>query len=441
MTDRSKPRILKRAQHRAWFAVAVLLVAYAVSFLDRQVISLMVGPIKHDLAISDTQIGILQGPAFGVFFAIMGLPLGWLADRLHRVRLIAIAILLWSAMTIASGLSTTFGGLLFARIGVGVGEAALVPAAVSLLSEYFLPERRAMPLSIFTSGISLGLGLSIVLGGQLLVFAETGVGTLPWVGVWLSQYQPWQIVFQVCGVMGLPVAAMVLLLSEPRRHAMVVNAHLPAWGDALRLMWLRRAVFGPLLIATSLLYVLSTAFSAWIPAHFVRHFGWSAVATARTLGFPIMLVAISGNWLSGALGWTLSRRGLPDAPLRVMLLGACLLVPAAAAGPLAASPQWALTGVLSGYLAIAMTFGIATTALAAITPASMRGQVVAIYLLCGNLIGLGVGPPLVGAIADHGAGQWAEIGVALAAVCIVTSVPAAWLFFRVRQKFADALQG
>ena len=152
MTDRSKPRILKRAQHRAWFAVAVLLVSYAVSFLDRQVISLMVGPIKHDLAISDTQIGILQGPAFGVFFAIMGLPLGWLADRLHRVRLIAIAILLWSAMTIASGLSTTFGGLLFARIGVGVGEAALVPAAVSLLSEYFPPERRAMPLSILLPG-------------------------------------------------------------------------------------------------------------------------------------------------------------------------------------------------------------------------------------------------------------------------------------------------
>lgn len=441
MQDPAESRIVKAAHHRAWFAVAVLLVSYAVSFLDRQVISLLVEPIKHDLAISDTQIGILQGPAFGVFFAIMGLPLGWLADRLDRVRLIAVAILLWSAMTIASGLSTSFGGLLVARIGVGVGEAALVPAAVSLLSEYFPPERRAMPLSIFTSGISLGLGLSFVLGGQLIAFAESGVASLPWLGVWLSRYQPWQVVFQLCGAMGLPVAAVVMLLSEPRRNAMVVNAQLPAWGDALRFMWMRRAVFGPLLLATSLLYILSTAFSAWIPAHFVRHFGWSAIATARTLGFPIMLVAVSGNWLSGALGWTLSRRGAPDAPLRTMLLGACLLVPAAAAGPLAASPQWALIGVLFGYLAIALTFGIATTALAAITPALMRGQVVAIYLLCGNLIGLGVGPPLVGAIADHGAGQWAEIGVALAAVCIATSVPAVWLFFRVRPKFAGALQG
>ncbi len=249
-----------------------------------------------------------------------------------------------------------------------MGEAALVPAAVSLLSEYFPPERRAMPLSMFTSGISLGLGLSLVLGGQLIEFAESGVGSLPWLAVWLSRYQPWQVAFQLCGAMGLPVAAVVMLLSEPRRNAMVVNAQLPAWGDALRFMWMRRAEFGPLLLATSLLYILSTAFSAWIPAHFVRHFGWSAVATARTLGFPIMLVAVSGNWLSGALGWTLSRRGAPDAPLRTMLLGACLLVPAAAAGPLAASPQWALIGVLFGYLAIALTFGIAPTALAAITP-------------------------------------------------------------------------
>ncbi len=119
MQDPPESRIVKGARHRAWFAVAVLLVSYAVSFLDRQVISLLVEPIKHDLAISDTQIGILQGPAFGVFFAIMGRPLGWLADRLHRVRLIAVAILLWSAMTIASGLSTSFGGLLVSRIEVG----------------------------------------------------------------------------------------------------------------------------------------------------------------------------------------------------------------------------------------------------------------------------------------------------------------------------------
>ena len=122
-----------------------------LSFLDRQVISLLVKPIKHDLAISDTQTGIVQGPAFGVFFAI----------------------LLWSAMIIASGLAKSFAGLLLARIGVGVGEAALVPAAVSLLSEYFPPGRRAMPLSIFTSGISLGLGLSLVLGGPLLLAVAT----------------------------------------------------------------------------------------------------------------------------------------------------------------------------------------------------------------------------------------------------------------------------
>jgi MFS family permease len=427
-----------------WLAVATLLLAYAVSFLDRQIISLLVEPIKADLQITDTQIGILQGTAFGVFYAVMGWPLGWLADRADRVRLVALAVALWSAMTIASGLAQSFTGLLLARIGVAVGEAALVPAAVSLLSDYFSPLRRALPLSVFTSGISVGLGLALVLGGGLIAYAHGGVSDLPLLGAWLGAQRDWQIVFVLCGLLGLPVAGLVLFLPEPRRRA--AEQPLPrtaitprATGvEAWQFLWRERAVVGCILLATSLLYILTTSFSAWVPAHFMRRFGWTAAQTGQTIGVPIMLVGIAGNWLSGAVAQFMARRGALDGPLRTMLAGACLLVPAAALGPLAPGSAIAMFGVISGYFAIALTFGIATTAYVAITPAPLRGQVIAIYLLCGNLLGLGLGPLLVGAIADHAAGRLHDIGTALALVCVVTSLPAVWLLQRARAGFARA---
>jgi MFS family permease len=190
----------------AWIAVFVLVAAYAVSFLDRQVLSLLVEPIKHDLGLSDSQIGIVQGPAFGICYALLGLPLGWLADRVDRVRLIALAIAAWSLMTMAGGLASGFGSLLLARMGVGIGEAALVPAAVSLLAELFDAPRRALPLSIFTSGVALGVGLSLTLGASFIAFANGGAHELPVVGALFATRHAWQTVFILAGLCGFPVA-------------------------------------------------------------------------------------------------------------------------------------------------------------------------------------------------------------------------------------------
>ena len=156
-----------------WFAVGVLLAAYTVSFLDRQLLTLLVQPIKADLGLSDTQIGILQGPAFALFYATMGLPLGWLADRVNRVYLMSVAIAFWSLMTFLCGFATDYTHLLLARFGVGFGEAALVPAAVSLLADLFKPERRALPVSVFTCGLAVGSGLALMLGGSFIAFAKS----------------------------------------------------------------------------------------------------------------------------------------------------------------------------------------------------------------------------------------------------------------------------
>ncbi len=422
-----------------WAAVALLLAAYAVSFLDRQIISLLVQPLKADLGISDTQIGILQGPAFGVFYALLGLPLGWLADRVHRVRLIALAIALWSAMTVASGLTNSFEGLLLARIGVGVGEAALVPAAVSLLSDLFRPERRALPLSVFTTGISVGLGLALVLGGAFVTWSADGtVGALPLLGGWLAAQQPWQATFVLAGLVGLPVAALVLLLDEPRvARGAAADARDSASG-ALRYLRERGDFFLPMLLATSALYILSSAVSAWVPALFIRRFDWSPAEVGQTLGAWIMLFGILGNLVSGALTQRFLRRGRIDGPLRTMLVGTALMLPAATLAPLLPDAAWVMAGVLVMYFAIALTFGIATTTFVAVTPPRLRGQVVAIYLLLGNLVGLGLGPPLVGMLVDHGSSTLGGIGPALSLVCAAVAAPALALMLRARRGFVVA---
>ena len=408
---------------RGWGAVAVLVVAYAVSFIDRQVVGLLVEPLRHDLRISDTQIGLLQGPAFGLFYALAGLPLGWLADRVHRVRLIAGGILVWSAMTALSGLANSFPSLFLARMGVGVGEAALVPAAVSLLADLFPPQRRALPMSVFTSGVSLGIGLALLLGGVFVAFAAHGVERLPLVGAGLAGRHGWQIVFLLAGSLGLPVALAVSLLAEPKRsHA----AGTPD-GDLLTYLRANQRLFLPLLGGAGVMYLFTNALPAWAPSLFVREFHWRAADVGVRLGGLVAPAAVCGSILSGLTAHALGRRHGLEAPLRVMLIGAVLLTPIALLGPLSPTPELALAGVAAMYFAFSLCFGVATATFVAATPPRLRGRMVALYLLVGNLIGLGFGPVVVGVLLDHLPGGGAKVGVALAITAAISVVPGAVL--------------
>ena len=397
----------------------MLVVAYAVSFIDRQVVSLLVEPLRHDLAISDTQIGLLQGPAFGLFYAIAGLPLGWLADRIHRVRLIAIGILLWSAMTALSGLANSFPALFLARMGVGVGEAALVPAAVSLLADLFPPRRRALPMSVFTSGVSLGIGLALLLGGVFVAFAAQSAERLPIVGAWLAGRRGWQVVFLLAGSLGLPVALAVSLLAEPKRS----HAEATPGGDLLPYLRANRGLFLPLLGGAGVMYLFTNALPAWAPSLFVREFHWRAADVGVRLGGLVAPAAICGSILSGVTAHALGKRYGAEAPLRVMLMGAALLTPIALLGPLSPTPALALAGVAAMYFAFSLCFGVATATFVAATPARLRGRMVALYLLIGNLIGLGFGPVVVGVLLDHLPGHGAKVGVALAITAAISVVP------------------
>ena len=432
----SRPAITTRSS--GWLAALILLAAYAVSFLDRQVVSLLVEPIKHDLAISNTQIGFLQGPAFGLFYVTLGLPLGRLADRMNRVRLIAIAITTWSLMTIACGLASSFTGLFLARCGVGIGEAALVPAAISLLAELFPAQQRAVPVSIFNCGVALGAGLALTLGGIFIAFSENGAADLPVLGHWFAARHTWQNVFVFCGLVGLPVAALTLLIAEPRALSGAPRDAPHSVRQAWQHLVDKRRYFLPMLAAMASFYVLCNALSAWLPSMLREQFNWSPVQTGHSLGLTIMVGALVGNIVSGMLTNQLRGAGHVDATLRTMISGLSIVAPAAVLAPLLVSLNGTLASIGVLYFAIGLTSAVATIAFVEVTPPRLRGQVVALYLLIGNLVGLALGPVSVGSLMDSSITALSSTGHALAAVCAATGVPALLLLLLARRRYAAA---
>ena len=198
----------------AWYVVGVLTLAYIFSFIDRQILNLMVGPIQRDLGIGDTQMSLLMGASFAVFYTLFGIPLGRLADTRSRRAIISVGIALWSVMTVGCGLARTFWQLAFMRMGVGVGEASLSPSAYSLISDYFRPERRSTAMSVYSMGIYIGAGMAFILGGFITLLVSGRESTdIPWIG----SVRSWQLIFFVVGLPGLLISLLLLTVREPVR--------------------------------------------------------------------------------------------------------------------------------------------------------------------------------------------------------------------------------
>jgi MFS family permease len=425
-----------RRLRAAWLAVAILITAYAINYLDRQVVSLLVEPLKHDLHLNDSQIGLLQGVGFGIFYTLLGLPCGWLADRTHRVRLVACGIALWSVMTIACGLASSFGWLFVARMGVGVGEASLVPAAISLLADLFEPAELALPIAVFNGGVSIGAGLALVLGGTMIAFAAHGASGLPLIGAWLAGLHPWQTVFLMTGAAGLPICIAVLLIAEPARRSGSIPDAVRGSVSVLTHLLAHRALFTKLLLGAGILFILTNAVLAWCPSILARGFGWKPAAIGAALGIPIMACGLTGIVSGGFTAQFLARRAPAEASLRVMSLGALfLLVPIAAIAPLAPDASLAVAGIPLIFFAGSFTFGVMSAVFVVITPERLRGQMVAISLLFGNVLGLGLGPYSVGFLLDHVFHNPARVGLALSIVALAAGLPGALLLCAARRGY------
>ncbi|MCR5879841.1 MFS transporter [Phenylobacterium sp. J367] len=306
----------------AWYVVGVMLLAYTLSFIDRMILSLLVGPIKADLGISDTQMSLLMGFAFAIFYSALGIPLGWVADRRPRRGLIVAGIAAWSLMTAACALARGYVGLFLARIGVGVGEATLSPAVYSMLGDYFPREKLGRAMAVYSIGVPLGSGIALMAGSLVVKIVTEGPPVaLPIVG----ELAPWRLTFLWVGLPGLLVALLVALtVREPPRQG---DASKTARGEFVAFLRSHPAAIASHFGGMSLIALVMYGAMAWIPQFLHRTYAmpvpeaglWFGVATA-TCGAAGLLI---GGWLADRL----YRRGFKDAHLRVIRLNAILLLP------------------------------------------------------------------------------------------------------------------
>ncbi|MBK8247070.1 MAG: MFS transporter [Gemmatimonadetes bacterium] len=425
------------APRRVWGLAVLLLAANTFSFIDRTLLTLLVAPIRADLGVSDTVISLLHGLAFASLYAVMGLPLGQWADRGDRPRLMAAGVALWSGMTVASGAAGSVTALAIARAGVAVGEASLSPAAVSLLAERMPRRLVARAIALFQSGIFLGSAAALMVGGGLLRWLE---GVNPASLGPLAGVAPWRVVFFAVGAPGLIIAAFLLLVREPRRGSPGVGdrpAHVPL-RDTLAYVSARRGAYGWHVMAFTAITVLAYGAMAWMPTTLVRTFGVSTADAGVWLGAILMVAAPLGVIASGALVDSQLQRGRGDGPIRVALGGLTLLALAIPAYALAPNLGMALAVYVPLAFALGFPYGIASGALALITPPHLRGQVTALYLLISNLIGLSLGPLLVALMTDRAFHQDAAVRYSLAWLPILTVPIAAVALVRARAPYAQA---
>ncbi|XEG71592.1 MFS transporter [Pseudomonas sp. abacavir_1] len=380
----------------AWSTVAILMVAYVLSFIDRQILNLLVGPIRRDLAISDTQMSLLMGLSFALFYTLCGIPLGRMADSRSRRGLITVGVLIWSAMTAACGLARQYWQFLLFRVGVGVGEAALSPAAYSLIADSFPAQRRATAISVYSMGIYLGSGLAFLLGGLVIKFASAqGDVHLPLFG----EVRPWQLIFLLLGAAGVLFTLLMLAVKEPQRHGVGAGVEVPMREVGAYLRANRRTVichnFGFACISFA-----SYGSGAWVPTFFVRTYGWDAGHVGVVYGSIVAVFGCLGIVFGGRLADRWAKRGRTDANMRVGLLAACLALPLSVTFPLLDDANLVALLMAPTVFCLSMPFGVAPAAIQEIMPNSMRGQASAIYLFVVTLFGLGVGPTAVALVTD-----------------------------------------
>ncbi|WP_460948031.1 spinster family MFS transporter [Spirosoma daeguense] len=383
------------ALRQSWYVIGILTLAYVSSFIDRQILSLLVEPIKRDLQVSDTQISLLMGLSFGIFYTLLGIPLARLADLRSRKQIVAWGIGLWSLMTAVCGMAGNFTQLFFARMGVGVGEATLSPAAYSMIADLFPKSKLAMANSVYNMGIFIGSGLAFLIGG--LVINLVKVQTM-WHIPLIGDVFPWQVVFFVVGLPGLLIVFLISRIKEPIRKG--------GEGDKATLTqtWIfmlkNAKTYMAINLGLGFLTLVNYANSAWIPSFFVRTYGWSASKSGSVFGILIFILGPLGLWFGGKLADNLIKKGYQDGRLRacVYLIGAFSLT--GWVFPLMSEGIWAACAIIPVAFFSSSPLGAGTAAIAAVTPNRMRAMASAVYLFIVNILGLVFGPLSVALLTD-----------------------------------------
>lgn len=384
-------RFTKAESRTAWSAVFVLLTLYCLAMLDRQIISLLVTPIRADLGISDFEFSLLQGFAFSVLFCLLGLPLGYAVDKYSRRLVIALGVIVWATASTASGFANSFTELFAARLFVGVGEAALAPAAFSILSGLFPRQRLTFALSVYSIGALVGGALAYGVGATVIEFAE-----LDWVKSLFGSLHPWQIALVVTGVPGFALAFLIYLIPEPPRGS---ARTLTGGAQLLSFMRSRWTFLVPHFIGFSCMGILAYAKMAWTPAFLARTYSLPISTIGLFMVLYTLVVGATAMLTSGRIVDWMMRRGYTDAHFRFYIGASALVAFTGGIGFLMPDPLLFFAIFSWGSIGTAMG-AIAASSLQIVTPPELRGRMSAVYLLVTGLIGMIIGPAIVASLTD-----------------------------------------
>ena len=384
-----------------WYVVGALTSLYTLSFVDRTILGLLIGPIKKELGISDTQVGLLTGVAFSIFYTLVGLPMGRLVDSKNRRNLIVAGLIVWCFFTSVGSLTKSYLTLFLARIGVGVGEASLSPAAYSMIADYFPKRLLGVALSIFYMGVFLGSSLALLVGG-MVVQALSRIPTidLPLLGTIAS----WRATFLLVGLPGFLFVLLVYTIREPQRRDLIKSAaggtDLPLREafEQIKMRWSSLLGLGFAMVFQS---GCAYALISWGPQFFQRIHGWNAAESGRALAGILLVFGCGGMFLGGKLSDRWLRNGMIHSPLRVGVIGAIgatvFLAPAFAMS----DPTTTRILAAIGLFFCALPMGISVAALQRIFPNQVRGQISAFFLFILNLGGYPLGTLLPGVFNNY----------------------------------------
>lgn len=405
------------APARGWIVVGLLALASVVSQFDRTVINLMVAPIKAEFGLNDTAFGALQGVAFGIFYVLACIPLGRLADNYSRRAIIGTCLLLWSLFACASGLARSYGQLFLTRIGVAVGEASLTPAGLSMLADHFPPDKLGRPVSGYLMSAPVGQGLAFIGGGSLL--AALAGSSLLSTGL-LAGLDPWQAAFIFVGAPGLLLVPLFFMVREPARRGRGAAEVLSA-RDVMRLVGDRWRALVPMFIGFAMVLLVSYSVTIWTPAMLERTYGWGTAQIGLAFGLVLLLCGTAGVFTAGVLSDLVAARGHKDAPLRVAAGGFAVAGIAGTLAPLMPN-AWAALALLGVTVFCGnMPFPCAATSLQLIVPNRARAQVSAVYVTFTTLVGLAVGPTVVGVMTDYVFSDPADVRYSISVIVAVAA--------------------
>jgi MFS family permease len=380
----------------AWYVVGVLTIAYVVSFIDRQILSLLIEPIRRDLGLSDFQMAWIGPPAFATCFLLFGLVFGRLADRVGRLRLVAVGLTVWCIMTAACAFADSAVEMFIARMGVGIGEAVLTPCALSLISDLFPRERVGKPIGVYSSGVALGSSLAFILGSAIILWLESG-GHDPFAALGVTA--AWRETFLLVGLPGLVLLPLLLMAREPARRERLNQKAQASLADTWRFLVAQRRVFVPLFFGKAVFNLIAYA-HFWIVPMFERSWGWSRVRTGTLWGTTLLVSGLIGVILGGWLSDRWYRAGRRDAALRTVWLALLATLPLHALAPLMPSGELALAMFIPTLIAAGAGSSAGSTATMLVTPNEYRGQMTALSLLIASGLGQFLGPTSVAGLTD-----------------------------------------